>query len=358
MNPYEELEERAFWSPAVAKRNMFDIHELWRPAFPVYAHSKVATFGSCFAQHIGRALRAKGFTWHITEKAPVGLSEASAAKFNYGVFTCRTGNIYTASLLSQWLSWASGDSPPDEVWHKEGRFFDPFRPVVEPGGFESPDELHVSRDVTIEALRAAVRSSDIFVFTLGLTESWQHRSNNYEYPMCPGTAAGDFSPEDHIFVNQDFPAIRRALTRSLRQLRRLNPRLRVILTVSPVPLTATMSGSHVLVATTESKSVLRAIAGSAAREFPFVDYFPSYEIISSTPFRGTFFEPNQRNVNRHGVQHVMDTFFTCLKSSYPEIDLDGTAKPSRNGRNGARTSRSEGNDMCEEELLGAFAPAK
>ncbi len=43
--------------------------------------------------------------------------------------------------------------------------------------------------------------------------------------------------------------------------RRINPQPRFILTVSPVPLVATMSGSHVSPASIYSKSVLRAPAG-------------------------------------------------------------------------------------------------
>ena len=40
----------------------------------------------------------------------------------------------------------------------------------------------------------------------------------------------------------------------------MNPKARLVLTVSPVPLAATASGSHVLPATIYSKSVLRAAA--------------------------------------------------------------------------------------------------
>ena len=76
-------------------------------------------------------------------------------------------------------------------------------------------------------------------------------------------------------------------------MRSANRGLRFLLTVSPVPLTATNSGNHVLVATVDSKSRLRAVAGQLARTVSRVDYFPSYEIISAPPFRGSFFRPAQ-----------------------------------------------------------------
>lgn len=366
MHPYQNLAEKHFWAPAVGRRNMFDIEGLWDPKFPVRKEHKVVTFGSCFAQHIGRALASRGFNWLNTEPAPVGLSEDNARKYNYGVFSSRTGNIYTASLLKQWVGWATGEAAvPDEVWVRDGRYYDPFRPNIEPDGFASEAELVLSRERAIEAFRKALTSADVFVFTLGLTESWFNQPAGYEYPMCPGTVAGEFDADTHSFLNQPYPFVRQALLETIKKIRRLNPDVTVLLTVSPVPLTATRSGKHVLVATMESKSILRAVAGQVAEQFPFVDYFPSYEIINAAPFRGTFFEANQRSVSKAGVDHVMNSFFNCLAAKFPaEVAADDAARSARGHDRMARQLRlkerlkaekSKSDDVvCEEELLSAF----
>src|SRR5207344_451486 len=76
-----------------------------------------------------------------------------------------------------------------------------------------------------------------------------------------------------------------------------------------VPLTATATSNHVLVATTYSKSVLRAVAGSLADTYPNTDYFPSYEMIASPWSKGFFYEANMRAVNTGGVAAVMRVFF-------------------------------------------------
>jgi tetratricopeptide (TPR) repeat protein len=55
---------------------------------------------------------------------------------------------------------------------------------------------------------------------------------------------------------------------------------RIILTVSPVPLGATFTGSDVAVANCYSKSVLRAAAEAAVAEFDHIEYFPSYESVT------------------------------------------------------------------------------
>lgn len=344
--PYDDLPPKAFWRPAVAERSMFDIDELWTPKFRITQSAPVSTFGSCFAQHIGLALKKRGCRWLDAEPPPRGMSEAGARRFQYGVFSARTANIYTTSLLRQWTSWALGHAtPPDECWERDGRFFDPFRPAIEPDGFASIDEMRRSRAETIRAFRVCIRRSSVFVFTLGLTECWFHRERGYEYPMCPGTVAGEFDPAAHEFRNQSFVEVRAALAETMKWMRKLNPELRFLLTVSPVPLTATNGGEHVLVATTYSKSVLRAVAGHVAAH-DFVDYFPSYEIIQGAPFRGTFFEPNQRGVSQRGVDFVMDQFFRGLFRTWGDrFPIPGAGAPVLEGH---------ADLACEEALLDAF----
>lgn len=347
MNPYKTLPSKAFWRPSVADLSMFEIEGLWEPKFAIRPEDPVATFGSCFAQHIGRNLRERGFNWLIAEAPPLGLSAENALKFNYGVFSARTGNIYTTSLLRQWTSWALGKtSPPLEFWEQAGRVYDPFRPSIEPDGFEAREEMINSRDDAIQAFRICIKQSRYFVFTLGLTESWVHTEDGYEYPMCPGTVAGEFDERRHRFVNQTFGMVRENLAASMAMMREVNPELRFVLTVSPVPLTATYSGRHVLVATMYSKSVLRAVAGQLAENNAFVDYFPSYEIFNSPVFRGAFFEPNQRNAASHGVAFAMEHFFNALSRFGP--------LPERAARGGGGKME----ERCDEELLEAFAGGK
>ena len=348
MNPYSTLPDRAFWKKTVAEKSIFDISNLWSPKFKITKDSRVVTFGSCFAQHIGNALDSRGFNWVSTEIPPKGLSQENAKKYNYSIFSARTGNIYTTSLLKQWVEWATGrKEPPEEVWEKDGRFYDPFRPVVEPEGFCSKEELMRSREETIKAFRECIVSSDFFVFTLGLTESWFNAEYGYEYPMCPGTSAGTYLKGVHAFKNQMYPSVMNDLRDAIEIMRHENPALRFILTVSPVPLVATNSRNNVIVATMESKSVLRAVAGQIARGCDYVDYFPSYEIINSPVFKGVFFEPNQRSVNPHGVDFVMNHFFSSLRIKFG-AEIFGKQKK-RVG------SVKKINDLvCEEEIFDAF----
>lgn len=358
MNPYADLPGRNFWSPAVGKRNALDIDELWLPKWEVAPSDKVVTFGSCFAQHFGRALLERGYSWTNMEPPPAGLGNAGIETFNYRVFSARTGNIYTTNILRQWCDWATGgDAPPDEVWEAAGRFYDPFRPAIEPDGFESAQEMRESRDLTIRAFGDAIRKSDVFVFTLGLTESWRHASQTYEYAICPGTAAGEFDPDAHVFVNETYPNIAKSLESALATIHGINPKLRVLLTVSPVPLTATATDDHVLVATTYSKSVLRAVAGDVAARNELVDYFPSYEIITAPVYGGRFFAENKRSVLREGVAHVMTQFFNGQKARFGEAVVAPAGDALKGASDPTAESQQSNDDLvCEEAILSAFGP--
>lgn len=353
-NPYIGLPETAFWKTAVAAKNPLQISQLWQPKFPVARKHRVITAGSCFAQHFSRALVARGYGWLDAEPAPKLLTEEQAQDFNYGIFSFRTGNIYTARMLLQWLSYAFElEEPPVEGWQNEGRFYDPLRPGIEPNGFADMDDLLASRRAVFAAIRRAVLEADVFVFTMGLTECWRHRDSGLEFAMCPGTLAGSFDPEQHEFVNQRFVGIRRDMRAALKILRDANPKLKVLLTVSPVPLTATATGGHVLTATSHSKSVLRAVAGELAAEFKDVDYFPSYEIITHPAYRGMFYAPNQRSVVPQGVNHVMESFFACQFEAFPWLARQAKREGQKQA-GGKAPSASARAVKCDEEFLDAF----
>lgn len=356
MNPYSDLPASAFWRNAVAsKADPKQISGLWQPRFQILPDHRVSTYGSCFAQHIGRSLRARGFNWFTPEVPPFQLSDDLARTYNYGIFSSRTANIYTATLLLQWAKWAFGiEAPPAEVWTEGDRVIDPFRPRIEPEGFASAEEMTRLRAVTLENFRRSVTEAQVFVFTLGLTERWVNTREGYEYPMCPGTAGGTFDASLHAFENLNYEQICAALDQALAIFRQHNPDLRILLTVSPVPLTATASGQHVLTATMRSKAVLRTVADHFVTTRDWVDYFPSYEIISSPVFRGAFFEPNLRGIHPDGVAFVMDSFFADMAATF------GTAPAREEVRAApdAAEDEAKADVVCEEELLAAFGVRK
>lgn len=345
-NPYETLPRSAFWRSAVADVDPMDISGLWQPKFDINKSDRIITLGSCFAQHIGRALARRGYGWADYEPAPFKFPDKLKPDFGYGVFSFRTGNVYTAKILRQWVELAYGHRPQIPGWERGGRVYDPLRPRIEPDGFLDQNEMLASRNATLAAMRRAFSEIDLFVFTFGLTEAWQD-ADGTEFAMCPGTVAGRFDPTRHQFVNHRFSAILSDMELVIAQLREVNPQLKFLFTVSPVPLTATASGKHVLTATAHSKAILRAVAGELAECDDRIDYFPSFEIITQPPFEGRFYADNKRSVRMDGVDFVMSQFF----AGQGEEDTPEPRGPRTRRR---RSERKRMDVICEEELLDAF----
>lgn len=310
-HPYQSLSPAQRWSSAVAEPAYADVDPVVHAKFTLHREHRIVTAGSCFAQHLTRHLATHGFRFHVTEWPPVSMPVDLLRRYQYGIYSARYGNIYTATQLLQTLQRAYGRfMPADDVWTAgDGRYIDPYRPQIQPQGFASLAEFRASRRSHYAAIRRAVEELDVFIFTLGLTEAWRHRHDGAVYPVCPGVAGGHFDPAAHEFVNFGVTEVTRDLRAAIALVRERNPTARFILTVSPVALAATVEPRSVLVSTTYSKSVLRVAAEEVAAQDEGIAYLPSYEIITGPFSRGRYYAPNLREVTEEGVAHVMRLFF-------------------------------------------------
>ena len=307
-HPYKSLPDKAFWRRSVAQPDPAMVDPVGRFDLRIEPKTKVATAGSCFAQHVARHLSNAGFNYYIPEAGHPVLPATIRTAHNYGTFSARYGNIYTARQLHQLIERAYGRFTPAEgAWtHEDGSIRDPFRPNVQPGGFVSVDEMEMDRAQHLAAVREMFENLDVFVFTLGLTECWESLEDGAVFPLCPGVDGGEFDPAKYAFRNQDVNEVVADMNAFIAALRVVNPTARMIVTVSPVPLMATAEpDAQVLSATTYSKSVLRVAADMLTRQHDFIHYFPSFEVITGVYNRGGYFADDLRNVTEEGVRHVM-----------------------------------------------------
>jgi len=351
IHPYEGIADYRHWRRAPGAADPAALDPVTAPKFAIAADEPVATAGSCFAQHVMRHLRAAGLATLVSEPAPSILPEALATGFHYGIFSTRSGNIYTARQLAQLLARAQGRREPTaEPWHVADGVIDPFRPSV--GPFASVREMEADRDFHLSRVRAMLEDMAVLVFTLGLTEAWLDEDGAV-FPLAPGVAGGRYDPARHTFKNFTVEETVADLREALATIRAVNPAARAILTVSPVPLMATGVDRHVLVSTVYSKSVLRVAAQAVADGDPSVDYFPAYEIITAPHTRGRYFGPDARAVTETGVGHVMRLF---LRHYCAVAAPDGEAgKTPRDRRAADARFRADAEALadayCEEEAL-------
>ena len=345
-NPYSDLPASRFWRRSVSGVERHLLDPVVSAKFTIGREDRVATAGSCFAQHIARNLQAMGFNYFVAE-APEGLDPAQARAQGYGVFSARFGNIYTTRQLLQLFQRAHGMfAPTEDHWLRpDGHYADPYRPNVEERGFATLEDLREDRARHLEAVRRMFREAEVFVFTLGLTEGWRSADDGAVFPLAPGVTAGEYTAARHEFVNFDVADIVADLRSFLALLRGVNERVRVLLTVSPVPLIATYEDRHVLTATTYSKSVLRVAAESIVRDHDWVDYFPSFEIITGSFNAGMYYQADAREVTATGVAHVMRCFskhYLAGARGHPE-----EARPLQT----PASDEGGGEIVCDEEAI-------
>lgn len=367
-NPYSNLPPEHYWRSGVADVNATAMQGMYRKKFDIGFEDNIVTAGSCFAQHVAANMKKNGYNILEVETLPNWIDDDLAKEYGYRIYSARYGNIYTARQLVQLIKdCRSGTVRADDVWEKKGRFYDALRPSVEPNGLESVEEVLAHRRNHFDKLSAMLEAVDVFVFTLGLTEAWERIDSGTVYPTCPGVIAGTFDPSVFRFVNFNFFDVYNDMVEARRLLLEINPDMRFLFTVSPVPLTATASGDHVLVATTRSKSILRSVCSALTDQFDNVDYFPSYEVITSPSARSFFYESNLRSVSSFGVETVMKIFFSehPPKSglAVPEAAPAATGKrrkgggedkPRQAGRK-QKAGRNKDDVVCEDALLEAFA---
>ena len=386
-HPYRHLPASAFWRSAVAPEFVTD--DLIAGPDPLLRpDDRIMSAGSCFAANMVPWLEDAGYFYVRTEEPPPAIAPLSE-NLAYRRYSAGYGNIYTTRQFRQLVERAAGlFRPAEDRWYENDAVVDPFRPgLAYPAS--SDEEFDDMTACHLAAVRRAVEEATVLVFTLGLTETWASRIDGSVYPTCPGTVGGTFDESKYAFVQLGVDDVVADMRAALWVVRMWNPSIRVILTVSPVPLAATAAGAHVLPATIYSKSVLRVAAQVLADESEGVTYFPSYEIVTGPQAPTEFFEDDRRSVSELGIQSVMTAFFdSCevpepgetrqkVRARRPKKMMKAERKAGRMGMTSLREaptgkSTSDGGRdsssntlaasealskaLCDEELLATWAP--
>ncbi len=297
--------------------------------------------GSCFAARVVETLRSSGLDYlarrDILEAASDEIVEESP-----NLFSARYGNVYTTKHLLQLLerSTTALTTPAPVAVDSRGRFRNLLRPGVLSYGNE--DALRRDDEAHLRNVRDLLAEADVFVFTLGLTEQWIDVESGYTLPSVPGCGHGRFESGRYSFHNASLSDVTQELFSVFELLGTLNPQLKVILTLSPVPLVASYEAVSAVEATFYSKAVLRlAISEALSRSKKMnVSYFPSYEIVTNPHVIGTYFAKDMRAVTDAGLESVMSQF----KRRYFASPAEGPAR-----REVATEQPMDIDPACEEE---------
>lgn len=337
-NPYSAKTEKQFWRTAVADVPVEQVAPLPSKRFAFVRGESIATAGSCFAQNVAR---------YLVDMPDVNFLQPEPNDADQPAYSARYGNIYTVSQLNQLFleAFNMSEVPPLAVKRADGSWVDGFRPTIFKEGFVTPEEVRTAREEHLSAVRKMFEECSVFIFTLGLVEGWGVAEGLFTVPMPLALVSDDPSTPSCHFRLFTYDEILSTLQCFVSQLKLVNPAVKIILTVSPVPLTATYTDEHVLTASVLGKSVLRAVCAAMETAYDDVFYFPSFEIISSHFNNGKYYSRNKRSVTDEGIEHVMrifrDTYMSDENRSEGSMEHNDMLRESYSGQ-----------VICDEEKFG------
>lgn len=240
------------------------------PKFKLHLRDRVFTIGSCFARHVESFLEKYGYRFP-TRDPSLYLPQDECTSMN-GFF-----NKFTTHSMLNELSWAFGASQFSDAGYFQdgsGRWYDGQLPA----NFASKERAIEVRDRVIRVTRE-VAQSDVLILTLGLVEAWHDAESGHYLNTAPPASAIKAFPGRFSVHILDYSENMACMEHLYEIVKAANPSLKIIVTVSPVPLSTTFSGQDISVANMYSKSTLRAVAGDFTHRHADVQYFPSYEAV-------------------------------------------------------------------------------
>lgn len=272
----------------------------------------ITSAGSCFAANISRQLQHWGYNY-IVEMQQQRRNSHHAGTYSTDPAAC--GNIYNAVAMRQMVERAFGEwTPPNILVTSKTGYLDPFRAYTD---FSSVAEYLEKSEQHTAALGRALRRSEVFVLTLGMTEAWFIGGTDLASSTSPRRCDPTLFRHKNLSVDDNV----RELERIHALFKKHNPNCKLITTVSPVPLNATFNRDrHVVVANGLSKATLRVALEEFSNRHPEnVYYFPAYEIVT-TATRSPW-DIDLRHVSNEAVARVMGQFQRMFMVDQSPLDV-------------------------------------
>ena len=290
------------------------------PTFQIGPSDTIYAIGSCFARNVERALHAAGKRVLSREfdLGEIGGSIEDPANFF---------NKYSIHSVLNEVRWALEREtfPGADLLYKigENHYIDAQLGMAR---MDFPEDTILAfRHRYLDAM-AAVATADVVIVTLGYVETWFDRKLGLYLNVVPPMQAIKADPKRFEFRVLSYADVLDALNQlhALLTKHRTKP-LKMLVTVSPVPLLSTFRDMDVLVANAYSKSVQRAALDEFLLGKTGVDYFPSYEFVTlSNPTVAW-----KRSDYRHVSDEVVDIIMQNVLARYVAKPADTPAGLSR-----------------------------
>lgn len=298
-NPYKTLPNRAFWKlGSVVEKTNGALHHstIYEPSRTLSGDDKIVSVGSCFANEITEYIKRVSIIGRDFELVQLHIVNSSI------------GNVYTTTQFKQLLEWALlSKKAPEKFWKSPTGWVNPYFQDQE---YPTLEALIFDQTERLNTLQKDLSDATVLIFTLGLTEEWIFDGNSCLVAPQVRHQILDSDAGNCYFRKLSLEQMIDDLEAIEQLLYQLTAITSVIYTVSPVPLTATATGRHILPENEISKASLRVLASHFAEDAESrADYFPSYEIVKNHRYASSFFKKNMRNVTDDAIDIVMRSFF-------------------------------------------------
>jgi len=269
-------------------------------------NTPIGSAGSCFAVEIAEVLQKEEFNYVVTELGDNPLEEAIIDGYEVdsgkAMYSANFGILFNTPSLLQLAQKAFSEKVFTKYLAKapNGLYMDPYRENVY---FRSEENYLRDYPKHVEAIKQVLLQSEVFIFTAGLNECWQ---------MFDGTVISR-NPREGFYhlIQHKVLTVQENIDNILsffNLVKRHNPKFKLVLTLSPVPLLATGRAEthHILEANTHSKAVLRVALEEVVKQHEDIYYLPSYELV--TECTENPWEPDHRHVTRDTVSRVVSMF--------------------------------------------------
>ncbi len=236
------------------------------------------SMGSCFAEETGHFFCRHKFNMMVN---PLGIvfNPVSLARSIQWILERKTFSPDDPMLVSH-----------DGLWHSllhHGRFSRLLR-----------EDLIRYIDISVRSAAGHLAKSDFLLITLGSAHAYRHLPSDQIVANCHKLPADLFRRE---LLSID--VITESLSQMLEDLRKHNPGIRVLLTVSPVRYLR-----DGLVESNRSKAHLLAAVHQLMELYHFCSYFPAYEMVIDELRDYRFFKEDMTHPTTQAVEYVMERF--------------------------------------------------
>ena len=297
----------------IAHNNFVNIFK--EAKFKIKNETEIFTLGSCFAREIEEKLHSAGMkilnmSYSLPQKYRIGGRWLNNEEYRKnGLTTENERSILNKYSIRSMIDAIQISSSLDKIdienfliEHK-GKYLNPYQHLPLPLDKNEAIELFF----TSMAQFKKISVSELVIITLGQTELWFDK-NTRKYingsPPTLGLNKTDSRFELHI---PNISEVMEDLRELVCIIKEKAATAQIILTVSPVPFSRTFSPEDAITSNSLSKSMLLIAARDLADRLDYVDYFPSFEMVTSS-HRAWAYEPDMVHVMPRCVEQVVTQF--------------------------------------------------